>query len=80
LHQLIYQGSAFLCGCDFDATGPKTFHLELENAPLVLQNATHSPGKYSFDISVVGDNFDPVSSRVFLDWKPDWNFEDVWIE
>jgi hypothetical protein len=58
----------------------KHFTVELEAQPLVLQNATNAQGKYSFDVSVVGDNFDPVNLRVFLDWKRDWNFEDVWTE
>ena len=56
------------------------FTVELEAQPLVLQNATNAQGKYSFDVSVVGDNFDPVNLQVFLDWKRDWNFEKVWTE
>lgn len=58
----------------------KHFSVELEKAPLVLQDATDRVSKYSFDISVVDDNFDPVNTRVYLDWKRDWNFEDVWIK
>ena len=58
----------------------KYFSVELEAQPMVLQNATNAEGKYSFDVSVVGDNFDPVNLRVFLDWKRDWNFEEVWTE
>ena len=58
----------------------KHFTVQLEAQPMVLQNATDTKGKYSFDISVVGDNFDPVSLRVFLNWKRDWNFEEVWTE
>lgn len=54
----------------------KYFSVELEAQPLVLQNATNAEAKYSFDVSVVGDNVDPVNLRVFLDWKCDWNFED----
>src|SRR5262249_34537548 len=50
----------------------KHFSIELEAQPLALQNATNVEGKYSFDVSVVGDNFDPVNRRVFLNWKRDW--------
>jgi hypothetical protein len=56
------------------------FNVELEAQPLVLQNATTAAAKYSFDVSVVGDNFDPVNLRVFLNWKRDWNFAEVWTE
>jgi hypothetical protein len=58
----------------------KHFTVELEKQPLVLQHVTERSAKYSFDISVVGDNFDPVNARVYLDWKRDWNFENVWID
>jgi hypothetical protein len=58
----------------------KDFKVELEAQPLVLQNATNAEGKYSFDVSVVGDNFDPVNLRVFLNWKRDWDFEEIWTE
>ena len=58
----------------------KYFRVELKEQPLVLQNATNAEGKYSFDVAVVGDDFDPVSLRVFLNWKRDWNVEEVWTE
>jgi hypothetical protein len=56
----------------------KGFKVECDAQPLVLQNATNAEGKYSFDVSVVGDNFDPVNLRVFLNWKRDWDFDEVW--
>ena len=58
----------------------KHFKIGLEAEPLVLQNATRAEGKYSFDVSVVGDNFDPVSLRVCVNWKRDWDFEEIWTE
>ena len=58
----------------------KYFTVVLEAQPLVLQDATNAQAKYSFDVSVVGDNFDPVNLRVFLNWNRDWDFEDVWTE
>jgi hypothetical protein len=58
----------------------KHFTVELEAQPMLLQDATNAEGKCSFDVSVVGENFDPVNLRVFLNWKRNWNFEDVWTE
>lgn len=56
------------------------FTLQSEIQPFVLANVTKDLGRYTFDVSVVGDNFDPVRVRIFLEWKGDWNFSDVWSE
>jgi hypothetical protein len=56
------------------------FTVELPVQPLALQGTTTETALYTFDVAVVGDNFDPERIRLFLDWKQTWDFKDVWSE
>lgn len=56
------------------------FRMEMNPLPLHFHHSTTERARYEIDMSVVGDNFDPVSFRLHLDWKQNWDVLDVWSE